>query len=91
MFIRFLVDFLSESQFHVQWTLLYPATMGPDHGEISEIAGYVNHRANSVYNEHCRSLSCHVIHCQYKLLSYFGLSKLQTIEIPAFLHGYSSL
>ena len=26
------------------------ATTGPDHGRISEIAGYVNHHANSIYN-----------------------------------------
>ena len=35
---------------HVQWVLAYPATTGPDHGQISEIAGYVNHHANSVFN-----------------------------------------
>ena len=29
----------------VQWTLTYPATTGPDHGQISEIAGYVNYRS----------------------------------------------
>ena len=33
----------------IQWTLAYPATTGPDHGQISEIAGYVNHHANRVY------------------------------------------
>ena len=33
----------------VEWTLAYPATTGPDHGQISEIAGYVNHHANKVY------------------------------------------
>ena len=35
---------------YIQWTLAYPATMRPDHGQISEIAEYVNHHANSVYN-----------------------------------------
>ena len=34
----------------IQWTLAYPATMGPDHGQISEIAGYVNYHANRIYN-----------------------------------------
>ena len=34
----------------VQWTLAYSATTGPDHGQISEIAGYVNHHANRVFN-----------------------------------------
>ena len=34
----------------IQWTLAYPATTGPYHGQISEIARYVNHRANRVYN-----------------------------------------
>ena len=34
---------------HIQWTLAYPATTGPDHHRISEIAGYVNHHANSIY------------------------------------------
>ena len=28
--------------FLIQWTLAYPATMGPDQCHISEIAGYVN-------------------------------------------------
>ena len=35
---------------NVQWTIAYPATTGPDHGQISEIAGFVNHHANRVYN-----------------------------------------
>ena len=34
----------------IQWTLAYPATTGPDHGQISEIARYVNHHTNRVYN-----------------------------------------
>ena len=34
----------------IQWTLAYPATTGPDRGQISGIARYVNHHANSVYN-----------------------------------------
>ena len=29
---------------HVQWSLSYPAPMGPDCGQISETAGYVNHQ-----------------------------------------------
>ena len=33
----------------IQWTLTYRATMGPDHGQISETARYVNHHANRVY------------------------------------------
>ena len=33
----------------VQWILAHLATTGPDHGQISEIAGYVNHLANRVY------------------------------------------
>ena len=37
------------TKYSVQWTLTHPATMGPDHGRISEIAGYVNHHANRVY------------------------------------------
>ena len=32
----------------VQLILVYPATRRPDHGRISEIAGYVNHHANRV-------------------------------------------
>ena len=44
-----MVDLLSEGQFRVQWTLAYLATTGPDHGQISEIASYVNHHANMVY------------------------------------------
>ena len=34
----------------LQWTLVYPATTGLDHGQISEIATYVNHHAQRVYN-----------------------------------------
>ena len=37
----------------VQWTLAYPAATGPDHGRIGEIAGYVNHHANRVYDDLC--------------------------------------
>ena len=35
--------------YKIQWTLAYPATTGPDHGWISEIARYMNHHANRVY------------------------------------------
>ena len=37
----------------VQWTLAYPAATGLDHGWIGEIAGYVNHHANRVYDDLC--------------------------------------
>ena len=32
----------------IQWTLTYPATTGPDHGQVSEIARYVKHHTNLV-------------------------------------------
>ena len=41
---------VTETFFAIQWTLAYPTTTGPDHGQISKIAGYVNHHANSVYS-----------------------------------------
>ena len=71
----------------IQWTLAYPATMRPDRGQISEIAGYVNHHANSVYNVSLLALlffSCHVHHWS-KQTSYFGLFKLWTVEVLASL------
>ena len=43
---------VSNSFNQIQWTLTYPATTGPDHGQISEIAGYVNHHASNVYNHY---------------------------------------
>ena len=45
----------------IQWTLAYPATMGPDHGQISEIAGYVNYHANRIYNAAVFFLSCYLM------------------------------
>ena len=39
----------SIEKYVLKWTLAYPATTGPDHDQISEIAGYVNHHAVSVY------------------------------------------
>ena len=45
-------DKVSNSFNQIQWTLTYSAITGPDHGQISEIAGYVNHHANSVCNHY---------------------------------------
>ena len=42
----------------LQWTLAYPAAIGPDHTQIRKIAGYVNCHANRVHNvsqEHIRT------------------------------------
>ena len=39
--LHFVFRFAFSIRFRVQWTLAYPATTGPDHGWINEIAGYV--------------------------------------------------
>ena len=50
-----------------EWTLAYLATTAPDHGQISEIAGYVKHHTNGVYNVSLLALSFLFLSC-YPLL-----------------------
>ena len=37
------VDLVNICLHCVQWTLAYPTATGPDHGQMSEMAIYVNH------------------------------------------------
>ena len=67
----------------------YPATTGPDHGRISEIAGYVNYHANRVYNGYIISIAVSfpvklsIIDANNRrILAFF---RLRTVEILASL------
>ena len=67
----------------VQWTLAYPATTGPDHGRIGEIAGYVNHHANRVYDVSLLALPFLFLSCYPSSTQIIGLFRLRTVESPA--------
>lgn len=80
----------------IQWILTYPATTGPDHGQISEVVGYVNNHANCVKNVPSLAKygvifsSCHAIYqwCVCKQSLYLGLFGLCTVKVDRSQHLY---
>ena len=64
----------------IQWTLAYPATTGPDCGQISEIAGYVNHHANSVYNVSLLALLFFFLSCSSLVQTTIISRSLQALD-----------
>ena len=55
-------------------------------GEISEMAEYVHHHANSIYTV---SLLAKQVSYYHHLCLYLGLFVLQTVKVPTSLHGHS--
>ena len=62
------IRYLWCSVMQIQWTLTYPATTGPEHGRISEIAGYVNHHTNRAYNVSLLALPFLFLSCYPSLM-----------------------
>ena len=68
------VDLVNICLHCVQWTLTYPTATGPDHGQMSEMAIYVNHQLWSgwyvswpLWCMVLLRLKCQFLICFYKL------------------------